>query len=178
MSEKRFLNFIFIEGLLLTILGLCVLILPKLTSVTFGVMLSSAFIAYGAYKIITSFMNRNYVINLIWTVFLGALLLTIGILLLFVPKINLLWLIALSGVFFILESISSVAFMSHLKNMFNYSGCKGFAAFTMFLVGLIIILGLPIMSFWVVAILCGVALLVKGLSKITLSLANRNNYNI
>ena len=56
MSEKRFLNFIFIEGILLTVLGLCVIILPKLTSVTFGVMLSSVFIAYGLYKIITSFI--------------------------------------------------------------------------------------------------------------------------
>ena len=41
MSEKRFLNFIFLEGILLTALGLCVLILPKLTSLTFGVMLSA-----------------------------------------------------------------------------------------------------------------------------------------
>ena len=60
MSEKRFLNFIFIEGIKLTILGLCILILPKLTSLTFGVMLSSAFIAYGLYKIIISFINKNF----------------------------------------------------------------------------------------------------------------------
>ena len=54
MSEKRLLNFIFIEGALLTLLGLCVLILPKLTSISFGVMLSVAFIVYGFYKIIIS----------------------------------------------------------------------------------------------------------------------------
>ena len=56
MSEKRLLNLIFIEGLLLTILSLCILILPKLTTLTFGVMLSVAFITYGIYKIITAFI--------------------------------------------------------------------------------------------------------------------------
>ena len=178
MSEKRLLNFIFIEGLLLTILGLCILILPKLTSMTFGVMLSSAFIAYGLYKIITSIINKNYISNVIWSVFLGVMILTIGILLLMVPKISLLWLVALTGVFFLLESISSVAFMTKMRSMFNFIGCKGFAAFILFLTGLIIIIGLPVMSFWTVAILCGIALLIKGMSKITLSMANRNNYNI
>ena len=178
MSEKRLLNFIFIEGLLLTVLGLCVLILPKLTTLTFGVMLSSTFIAYGLYKIITSIVNKSYLSNVVWSVFLGAFILTIGILLLMVPKISLLWLVALTGVFFLLESISSFAFMSKMRTMFNFAGCKGFAAMILFLVGLIIILGVPVMSFWIVAVLCGVALLIKGLSKMTLSIANRNNYNI
>ena len=178
MSEKRFLNFVFTEGLLLTILGLCVLILPKLTGITFGVMLSSAFITYGLYKIITSLINRTYASHIIWSVFLGAFILTIGILLLLVPRISLLWLIALTGVFFLLESISSAAFIAQIRSMFNFIGCKGFAAFVLFFVGLIIIIGLPVMSFWVVATLCGIALLIKGMAKITLSLANRNNYNI
>ena len=175
MSEKRLLNFIFIEGLLLTILGLCILIIPKLTSLTFGVMLSAAFITYGLYKIITSFINKNYLSNIIWCIFMGAYILTIGILLLLVPKISLLWLIALIGIFFILESISSAAFMAKVRSMFNFIGCKGFAAMVMFLMGLIIILGLPVMSFWVVALLSGIALLIKGLAKTTLSLANKNN---
>lgn len=178
MSEKRLLNFIFIEGLLLTVLGLCILILPKLTSVTFGVMLSMAFITYGLYKIITTFINKSYISNILWTIFLGIFVLTIGILLLLVPKINLLWLIALSGVFFLLESISSVAFMTKMRTIFNFIGCKGFAAMMLFLVGLIIVLGLPVMSFWVVAILAGIALLIKGMAKMTLSIANKNNYNI
>ena len=176
MSEKRLLNFIFIEGLLLTVLGLCVLILPKLTSLTFGIMLSVAFIAYGLYKIVTSFINKNFISNILWCIFMGVYILTIGILLLLVPKISILWLIAFTGIFFLLESISSAAFMAKVRSMFNFIGCKGFAAIILFLIGLIIILGLPVMSFWVVALLSGIALLIKGLAKMTLSLANRNNY--
>ncbi len=178
MSEKRFLNLICLEGLLLIVLGLCVLILPKLTSMTFGVMLSSAFIAYGLYKIVLSFVNRNYLSNIVWSVFLGAFILTIGILLLFVPKISLLWLIALIGVFFILDSISLTSFMSMISSMFNQVGCKGLTAFFIFLIGLSIIVGLPLMSFWVVALLSGIAFLIKGMSKMTLALVNKNNYNV
>ena len=118
MTEKRLLNFIFIEGLLLTILGLCVLILPKLTELSFGVMLSSAFITYGLYKIITSIINKSYISNIVWSIFLGVFILTIGILLLMVPKVSLLWLVALIGVFFLLESISSIAFIYYRSNYF------------------------------------------------------------
>lgn len=178
MSEKRFLNFIFLEGILLTILGLCILILPKLTSVTFGVMLSASFITYGVYKLVTSFINRNYVLNLFWNLFLAMLILTVGILLLFVPKISLLWLIAFIGIYFLLESISSAAFMSQIRNSFNSWGCKFFSTVILFLVGLVIVVGLPVLSFWLVALLSGIALLVKGMTKNTIYLANRNNYNI
>lgn len=178
MTEKRFLGFIFLEGLLLTILGLCVLILPKLTSLSFGVMLSSAFITYGIYKVVTSILNKSYISNILWSIFIGIYVLTIGILLLLVPKISLLWLIAFIGIFFLLESISSVVFITQLRSMFNFIGCKGFAAFILFFVGLIITIGLPVIPFWAVAILSGVAFLIKGMSKIVISLANKHNYNI
>ena len=178
MSEKKFLNLLFIEGTLLTVLGLCVLILPKLTSVTFGVMLSSALITYGAYKIVTAFINRSYMTNIIAKIAMGVFALTLGILLLFVPKISLLWLIALIGVYFLLESICSVSFMSQIRNVFNLWGSNIFGSIILFLVGLIIILGIPLISFWAVAMLCGIGLLIKGMAKNVLYLSNKNNYNI
>lgn len=178
MSEKRFLNFIFIEGVLLTTLGLCILILPKLTSLTFGVMLASAFITYGLYKIVTSIINKNYLLNALWCIFLGLLVLTVGVLLLLIPKISLLWLVALIGVYFLLESVSTIAFMAYIRNVFNYIGCKWFSAFILLSVGFIIVLGLPLMSFWLVAVLSGIAFTIKGLSKMTLALANKNNFSM
>ena len=178
MSEKRLLNSIFAEGLLLITLSLCTLILPKLTSLTFGVMLSATFIIYGLYKVLSSFLNKYYISNIFWSIFLGLFILTIGILLLIVPKISLLWLIALIGVFFILESISSVSFMSKMRSIFNYLSYKGLAALVLFLAVIIIILGLPLMSFWMVVIISALALLIKGMAKLTISLSNRNNYNL
>ena len=178
MSERKFLAFMFIEGLILFILGLCVLILPKLTSLTFGVMLSASFISYGFYKTIRSIVNRRYGYNVLFEIFLGLYIATIGILLLFVPKINLLWLTALIGVYFLLDSIAGTAFVSQIKNNFHFWGCKMFSVGINFLVGLIIVLGIPLMSFWAISTLSAIALVVKGMSKISLNFANRNNYNI
>ena len=36
MTEKRFLSYVLTEGILLTILGLAMLMLPKVTTITFG----------------------------------------------------------------------------------------------------------------------------------------------
>ena len=176
MSEKRFITSIFIEGIILTVLGLCVLILPKLTGMSFGVMLSGAFIAYGLYKIINAFVYRNYNFSIIFCILTGILLTVIGILLLFVPKISLLWLIALTGVYFLLESISAVVFAAQIRNIYHFWGCKLVTAFILFLVGLIIILGIPVMSFWVVTVLCGIGLLIKGMSKMSMYFINKSNY--
>ena len=175
MSEKRFLTCILIEGIVLMVLGLCVLILPKITELSFGVMLSASFISYGIYKIIHSVMNRNYSKHFWLTTVLGAFLLTIGTLLLLVPKISLLWLIALTGVYFIFESISTTAFVSQVRNMYGFWGCKFFSAIILMLIGLLIVIGIPATSFWLVAMLCGLGLLVKGISKITFYNANIAN---
>lgn len=172
MSEKRLLKCIMMEGIMLLLLGLCVLILPKLTTLSYGVMLAGAFIAYGIYKIIHAIMNRDHIQNMVICILMGLFILTVGILILFVPKINLLWLIALIGVYFILESISSVIYALKLRHIYNFWGCKLIAAIILFLIGLFIVLGLPVMSFWVVTILSGIGLLIKGISKLTMALSN------
>lgn len=177
MTEKRFLGCIFIEGVILTILGLCVLILPKLTSLTFGVLLSAAFITYGIYKIVGAFINKTVFRNLFFEILLGALLTTVGILLLFVPNVSLLWLVALIGVYFILESVATSSVAAQLRSIFNFTGCKWFAAFSLFIIGLIITLGLPSLAFWTVAILSGLGFLIKGITKMTLFFTNKNSIN-
>ena len=116
--------------------------------------------------------------NIFLKILMGLFVLTIGILLLFVPKVSLLWLIALTGVYFLLESICSASFMSQIKNVFNLWGSNIFSTVVLFLIGLVIVVGIPVISFWVVAILCGVGFLVKGMAKNTLYLTNKNNYNI
>ena len=176
MSEKRFLSFIFLEGIILTVLGLCILIIPKLTELSFGVMLSSAFISYGIYKIIHSLVNKNFARNFLMELFLGAFILTLGILLLLVPRISLLWLISLIGIYFLLESLSTSAFISQIRNMYNSWGCKLVCAVITAIIGIFIVISLPAMSFWVVAMLCGIGFLIKGMSKITLY--NANKYTI
>ena len=172
MPEKKLLNCILIEGIMLIVLSLCILILPKLTALSYGVMLSGAFIAYGIYKIIYSLMNRDYKPGMILSMLMGIFVAVTGILILFVPNVSLVWLMAIIGIYFILESISSVVYALRLRNIYHFWGCKLFSAIVLFLIGLTVILGVPVMSFWIVTVLSGIGFLVKGMSKLTLSLSN------
>lgn len=60
MTEKRFLSFVLIEGILLSVLGLGMLVLPKITTISFGLMLCLTFIVNGGYKVINAILTRNY----------------------------------------------------------------------------------------------------------------------
>ena len=178
MSEKKLLNCILTEGIILVVLSLCVLILPKLTMLSYGVMLAGAFIAYGIYKVLRSIMNKNYVFHMVLGILMGLFLMTIGILFLFVPKIDLSWLIALTGVYFILESISSTVYAMKLRNIYHFWRCKLISAIVLFLAGVLIILGVPAISFWLVTVLAGIGLLIKGMAKITIAIGNFENYHV
>lgn len=178
MTEKRFLSCIMTEGIILLILGLCVLIIPRLTELSYGVMMACAFITYGFYKIINSIINKTYGFGIIYGVLMGIFLSAIGVLIFFVPKVNILWLIELTGIYFIIESLASTVFSYYLKNRYNYWGGKLFSSIISFAVGLLIILGVPVMSFWLVTVLAGVAMLIKGFTKLTLAAVNLYNYNI
>jgi len=172
MPERKLLNCILVEGIMLIILSLCVIILPKLTALSYGVMLSGAFIAYGIYKIVYSIINKSNKLRMVLCILMGVFLSTLGILILFVPDVSLLWLISLTGVYFVLESISSVVYGLRLRNVYHFWGCKLISAVILFVIGLLIILGVPMMSFWMVTLLSGVGYLIKGMSKLTLALSN------
>lgn len=178
MSEKKFLNCIIVEGFVLLTLGLCILILPKLTALSFGVMLSVAFISYGAYKITHSIMNKKYHQCFVLALLLGIFLTVIGISLLLVPQIDLLWIIASIGIFFLLDSIMTASYAAKIRNLYSFWGGKLFSALVLFATGFVIILGLPVMSFWFVTMLSGIALLFKGMTKILIGIINKNNYSI
>ena len=60
MPEKKFLNFVLTEGCLLFVAGLLMLILPKFTSITIGVLFCISIFIYGIYKII---INKYYNLN-------------------------------------------------------------------------------------------------------------------
>ena len=80
MTEKRFLGFVLTEGILLTVLGIVMLMIPKVTTATFGIMISIAFIVYGGYKILNAIMTRNYIRHFFFNILLGLLLIATGIL--------------------------------------------------------------------------------------------------
>lgn len=178
MTEKRFLNFILMDGILLSVLGVCMLMLPKLTSLTFGLMICIGLMAYGIYKIFHAIIARNYEQHFVLNIIIGLLVAVLGILLLCIPQINLLIITSLIGVYFLIESISNTAFSVQTRKTMSMWWAILLIAIMQFLLGLIIIIGLPMTSFWVVGMLLGINFLVSGMGLIAFRLSNNYDYNI
>ena len=123
MTEKRFLSYVLTEGILLTILGLAMLMLPKVTTITFGMMICLAFIIYGGYKAINAILTRNYPRHFILNIILGLILMALGIFLFMAPMFNLVLITSIIGVYFLLESVSTCAFAIQNRKTL-YSCCS------------------------------------------------------
>ncbi len=173
MTEKKFLSCVLTEGILLTALGLAMLLLPKITTITFGLMLCLAFIIYGGYKAINAFMTRNYSRHFIFNMILGLILIAIGVLLYLAPMFNLILITSIIGVYFFLESISSIAFGVQNRKTLYFWWADIFVAILQFLLGLIIIVGLPSTALWVIGILAGINFLIAGMVMISMFISTR-----
>ncbi len=173
MTEKRFLSFVLIEGILLSVLGLGMLMLPKITTISFGLMLCLTFIVYGGYKVINAILTKNYSRHFVLNVVSGLLLFLTGVFLFMAPMFNLLLITSAIGVYFILESISSIAFAVQNKNTLYFWWLAILVGVMQFLLGLIIILGLPSTALWVVGILAGINFLIAGVVLISMYISTK-----
>lgn len=173
MTEKRFLSFVLIEGILLSVLGLGMLVLPKITTISFGLMLCLTFIVYGGYKVINAILTRNYSRHFVLNIVTGLLLFLTGVFLFMAPMFNLLLITSAIGVYFILESISSIAFAVQNKNTLYFWWLAILVGVMQFLLGLIIILGLPSTALWVVGVLAGINFLIAGVVLISMYLSTK-----
>lgn len=173
MTERKFLSFIFTESVVLIVLGLSMLLLPKLTTITFGLMLCLVFIIYGGYKAINAFFTRTYSRHFLFNIFVGILLLAIGLLLFFKPMFNLILITSLIGTYFILESISTTAFALQTRSNVSFWWSNLFvSAFQMFL-GLLILIGLPSTALWIIGILAGLNFLFAGLTMLNVYMSSK-----
>lgn len=173
MTEKRFLSYVLIEGILLSALGLGMLMLPKITTISFGLMLCLTFVVYGGYKVINAILTRNYSRHFILNILAGLLLFLVGVCLFMAPMFNLILITSAIGVYFILESISSTAFAVQNKNTLYFWWLEILVGVMQFLLGLIVILGLPSTALWVVGILAGVNFLIAGIVLISMYLSTK-----
>lgn len=177
MTEKKFLSFILTEGILLTVLGLGMLMLPKITTITFGMMLCLGFIIYGGYKTINAFMMRNYIRHFVLNMMLGIMLVAAGVLLFMAPMFNLVLITSIIGVYFLIESISSTAFAIQNRKTLYLWWANIVVSVMQFLLGLIIIIGLPSTALWVVGVLAGINFLIAGMTMISMFIATKYAYN-
>ena len=160
MSEKRFLSFILTEGIISIILGSCLLVLPKITDITFGFLLAFILTVYGGYKAIKSFLSRNFESHFLLNIIAGILLLFSGIGLFFAPFFEMIVIVSAIGLYFILESISSGAFASQVMNIFYFWRAEIFVSSIQLLFGLILIVLFP--SLWMAGVLVGTNSILAG----------------
>ena len=178
MTEKKFLSCVLTEGILLTVLGIAMLMLPKVTSITFGMMICLAFIIYGGYKAINAFLTRHYTRHFFLNIVLGLVLIGLGLFLFTAPMFNLVIITSVIGVYFLLESISTCAFAIQNRKTLYFWWADIPIAVMQFLLGLIIIVGLPSTALWVVGILAGINFLMTGMIMISIFIATKYTYNI
>ncbi len=163
MSENRFLSFILTESILLLCLGLGMLILPKVTIISFGFMMCFSFITYGGYKVINAILTRNFSRHYILDIILGLILFIDGVLLISAPFFDIMLILGLAGVYFILKSISSSSFSIQTRKTLNFWWMCFFLIVPEFLFGIIVIIMLPSAALWLLGILTGMDFILSGM---------------
>ena len=163
MTENRFLSLVLTESILLLFLGLSMLILPKVTIISFGFMMCFSFVAYGGYKVINAIFTKNFSRHFILDIIVGLILFINGLLLFAAPTFDIMLIIGLSSVYFILKSISSSAFTVQTRKTLNFWWMCLFLAILELLFGVIIIIMLPSAALWLIGILTGIDFILSGM---------------
>ena len=163
MSENKFLSYVLTEGVLLLCLGLGMLILPKVSMISFGFMMCLSFIIYGGYKVISAILTRNFSRHYILDIIVGLLLFINGVLLFAAPIFDIMLIIGVAGVYFILKSVSSAAFTVQTRKTLNFWWMSLFLAILEFLFGIIVIIMLPSAALWLIGILTGLDFILSGM---------------
>ena len=162
MSENRFLSFIITEGICSLVTGLSLLILPKVSSISFGFMLCLSCLFIGMYKALTSIMTRFFVKHYILDIICGCLLLTIGLIFLFAPIFDVMIIISMFGLYFVLKSISVLSLGIQTKNILNTNVFMYVIPILELLFGLMIIITIPTGALWFVGLIFGIDLVLYG----------------
>ena len=162
MTESRFLSYILTESILLLFLGLGMLILPKISILSFGYAMFIAFIIYGGFKcisaILTRYFSRHYVLDII----IGLILFTNGIFLFFLNIMDIMCIIGLTGVYFILKSISAFSFTIQTRKTLNFWWMCLFLAIFELIFGVAVIIVFPSAALWLIGVLTGLDFILSG----------------
>ena len=163
MSESRFLSCVLTESILLLTLGLGMLILPKVTMISFGFMICLSFIIYGGYTVINALITKNFSHHFVLNIIAGTILLASGIMLFTIHVLDIMIIIGLSGVYFILKSLSSSAFSVQTRKTLNFWWLSLLLAIPEFLFGLFVIIMLPSAALWLIGVIAGLDFILSGM---------------
>ncbi len=173
MTENRFLSFVLTEGALLLFLGLGMLVLPKITPLSFGLMMCLALIIYGGYKVISSILSRFISRHFVLDIITGLVLLITGLMLFFAPRFDIISIISLAGVYFILKSLSSSSFSVQSRKTLNFWWMCLLLSVIEFVLGLIIIVVIPGAALWFIGIILAFDFTLTGIIYLNMYIATK-----
>ena len=160
MSESRFLNFVFTESLLMLVFGLSMLILPKISMISFGFMMCLSFIGYGGYKVIVAILTRNFSLHYILDIIIGLILAINGLFLFVIPIMDIILRLIKSSC---VSVGSSSSFAIQTRKILNFWWLCIFLAILEFFFGILFIVLLPSAALWLVGIITGLDFIISGI---------------
>lgn len=167
-TTDKILNLMLMDGIVLTALGICAILLPNLMSFTTSIILSIILTIFGVYKFINTIMMRKEIKNPYLSAIIGLLIISAGIYLFFHPIFNLLLLTILIALYFILESINSIYLTFENRGIVRYWWTGFFMAAIQLFLGIFILISLPFSSLWLLGTLLGISFLINGILTIVM----------
>lgn len=172
---KRFMGYVLAEGIIAMILGVIMLMLPKITSLATAMVLSIVLMIYGLYKFFNSIVIRKQIRHIWLNMILALLIFGVGLYLSINPMFNLLVLTSIIGVYFLLESINTFATTFQTRDFIRYWWGGLIVALLQFVLAIIIIMNLPTSALWTIGLLMGINFLVSGMTMIGLFITTKYN---
>ena len=164
---KRHHNFFLTEGLFALVIGIIMLILPAVSSIAIGVIVSVGLILVGIHKLISSIVRRDEMEKAWLQMLIALLLIGSGIYMTMNPMFNLLVLTMGIALYLILEGINSMSTAIQERHFLQYWWMGIIAAIVQFFLAFLIIYMLPAAAVLTIGVLVGVNLIFTGISLIS-----------
>lgn|SRR5574344_1506090 len=164
---KRFCNTFLVEGIFFLIIGMLLLILPQISSLAISLVISTALIVAGIYKLISSIIRKDEIEKSWLSVIIALLMIVTGAYLTVRPLFNLFILTMSIGVYFVLEAINSFVIAFESKDILKHWWVGLFAGIAQLALAFIILFGLPSTALFTIGILIGVNMVLSGIALIS-----------
>ena len=161
---KRFCNTFLVEGVFLMILGLLLLLLPKISTLALSIMISAALVFAGIYKLVSSVIRRDEIEKAWLSVIIALLMIFSGAYLTIRPLFSILLFTMIVGVYFVLEGVNSVVIASESKGILRHWWVGLMVGLLQFVLALLILFGLPTTALYTLGILIGTNMVLSAIA--------------
>ena len=164
---KKHHNFFLTEGIFALVIGILMLVLPAVSSIAIGVIVSVGLILVGIHKLISAIVRRKETGKAWIQMLIAVILIGTGIYMTMNPMFNLLVLTIGIALYLIFEGISSMSIAIEERRILKYWWMGIVAAIVQFFLAFLIIYMLPAAAILTIGILVGINLIFTGISLIS-----------